>query len=390
MARTVESKVIVTDLYPSVKKTLAKKEVQQEFKNNLDRYMSKNVECFSGAGPTTKPIFGKENETKLVNLVGLTDEQIKAVLKTMKGNDPAWKNFNTPFNIAIVLALRFFEEAKNAAQITNGLMYLTVHIYAYKFTVYFQFEPNPSAMAYTVSEMSNRFKLKKCNTLLATLMDTAQICYNTHKDRLMSGQDIAALKFVNDMTTRINSLLKVICREYMATIKEGRYLQTEHESFDDEDYYEADSDSYAIDRVANKVLTNLIVNGPDRRLVELAAQNSSVSINTLHTCVLVIISEDNKEELRRMIECLLSLYLRNNPNKSASIRDIGTNKFYMYCMEVYRSSNTTNRDIIEIKEILNGWVNQPDIKRKVETKNSIGLYRKAIYTFFVFTIEKLS
>lgn len=389
MAKSVDSKVLVTELYPIVHKTLSKKEVQQEFKRNLDKYMSKNIECFSGIGPTKTPIFGRENETKLVNLVGLTDEEIKAVLKTMKGNDPAWKNFNTPFNIAIVLALRFFEEIKDEKQVNTALLYLVVHIYAYKFTVYFQFEPNQAAMAYTIAGMSNRFKLKKSTTLLAALIDTAQICYNTHKPRLMTGQDIAALKFVNDMTTRINSFLKVICREYMKTIKEGNYLQTEHESFDDENYYEADSDSYGIDRITNKVLTNLIVYGPDRQLVKLAARNASVSVNTLHTCILVIVSENNKDDVRQMIECLLSLYLRNNSDKSASIQDIGTNKFYIYCMEVYKSSNTMNKDIIEIKEILNRWVDQPDIKRKVETKNSIGLYRKALYAFFVFTIEKL-
>lgn len=389
MAKQESSKVIVTKLYPKVKQTLAKKEIQSQFRSNIDTYLRDNIDCFSGTGPTTRPIFGKINETRLVNLVGLTDEGIKEVLKVMKGNDPSWKNFNTPFNIAIVLAIRFFEEAKNEEQINTGLLYLAIHIYCYKFTVYFQYEPNQAAMNYTIAHMSNRFKIKKTTTLLGSLTETLQTCYNAHRDRLKTGEDIAALKFVNDATTRINSFLKVICREYMKVIKEGKYLQSEHESFDDETYYEADSDSYAIDRVTNKVITKLVVNGPDRRLIQLAAQSSSVSVNTLQTCILLILSEIEEKDLRYMIECMLSLYLRDNPDKSVSVRDIGTNKFYLYCIKLYKSSNTQNKDIITIKEILNGWIDRPEIQNKVETKNSLGNYRKAIFLFFVYTIEQL-
>ena len=81
----------------------------------------------------------------------------------------------------------------------------------------------------------------------------------------------------------------------------------------------------------------------------------------------------------------LSLNLKN-----ASIKDVGTNKFFVYCTRVYRNSNTTNRNIIEIKAILDRWIKELDLRNKVSTIGSLGNYRKAIFTFFVFTIEKLN
>jgi hypothetical protein len=184
--------------------------------------------------------------------------------------------------------------------------------------------------------------------------------------------------------------MRKLCNEFTENIKNGNYLQSEHDDYSDEHFYEADNDSFAIDRITNKVLTNLVVNGPDRQLVELSAKNCSVSVNTLQTSVLTLISEDNRDDIRRMIECLLSLYLTGNTDKNISVNDIHTNKFYIHCIRVYRQSNTANQNIIEIKNILDKWVKDLDLRSKVSTVGSLGNYRKAIFMFFVFTIEKLA
>lgn len=258
------------------------------------------------------------------------------------------------------------------------------------FSKYYKYPPNESAMAYTVANLSQRFKLKKAGTILAALMDIMEICYNTHKSRILKGTDVDFLKFINDATSRINSFMKKLRNEFEENIKNNNYLQSEHDDFSDESYYEADNDSFAIDRITNKVLTNLVVNGPDRYLVELSAKNSAVSVNTLQTCVLTLISEDNREEIRQMIERLLSLYLTDNPDPDVSIRNVSTDKFYVYCIKLYRQSNTNNSNIIEIKKLLDKWVIDLDLRNKVSTVGSLGNYRKAIYVFFIFTIEKLA
>ena len=105
---------------------------------------------------------------------------------------------------------------------------------------------------------------------------------------------------------------------------------------------------------------------------------------------MTLVTESHRDDIKRITECLLSLYLNDNPDKNASIKDVGTNKFFVYCTRVYRNSNTTNRNIIEIKAILDRWIKELDLRNKVSTIGSLGNYRKAIFTFFVFTIEKLN
>ena len=398
-----DSVVLRTKLYPLVEKALSKKENQKTYKEIIDRYMANNVSSYSTIGPSTKPVRAQSDVKQFVECLGLTEQLIRDTLSSIEGNNPGWKtnrdgsitasswsNFNTPYNIGIVLSIRCFAKAHNEEGLNNGLLYLATNIYQFMFGKYYQYPPNEAVMAYTVANLSQRFKLKKSGTILAAIMDITQTCYNTHKSRIARGTDVDILKFINDATSRINSFMKKLRNEFGENIKNDNYLQSEHDDYSDEHFYEADNDSFAIDRITNKVLTNLVVNGPDRRLVELAALNSKVSVNILQTSVLTLISEDNREEIKQMIERLLSLYLTDNEDPEASIKNVATDKFYVYCIRLYRQSNTNNKNIIEIKKILDKWVVDLDLRHKVSTVGTLGNYRKAIFVFFIFTIEKLA
>ncbi len=387
---SADSAVLRKELYPIVEKSLEDKFNLKQYKDILDKYMANNIACYSSIGPSTRPNRSPSEVTQFLASCGLTEEQIHASLSRIVGNDPKWSNFNTPYNIGIVLSMRYFAKANNNDYLNYSILYLTTNIYQYHFTKYYKYPPNEAIMAYTIANLSNRFKLKKSGTILAAITEITTTCYNTHKSRIAKGGDLDFVKFINDATSRINSFMRKLRGEFEKNYKEQNYLQSEKEDFSDEHYYEADSDSFAVDRITNKVLTNLVVNGPDRKLIELAAKNSAVSVNVLQTCILALVSENNREDIRQIIERLLYLYLNDNPDSHASLRDAGTNKFYVHCIQIYRQSNTTNKNIIEIKAILDKWMEELDMRSKVSTVGSLGNYRKAMFVFFVFTIEKLA
>lgn len=385
-----DSTVIKDNLYKTVETSLNKPENSKEFKRNIDHYMASHIDSYSTPGPSTRPTINPTIVNGLYKVLGLTETEIKVTLKQVPGNTGSWKYFNNPYNIAIVLSIRFFTIKKDEVQLNNALLYMLTNIYQYMFIKYYpKFNPNEATMAYTIANLSQRFKIKKTGTILGALSDITRTCYDTHKDRIIRFNDEDILKFINDEVSRINSFMKKLRDEYETNVKNENYLQSEKDNYTDEHYYEADSDSFAIDRITNKILTSLVVNGPDRKLIELAAKNSSVSVNVLQTSILTLISESHRDDIKRIIECLLSLYLNDNPDKTASLKDIGTNKFYVYCIKVYRQSNTVNKNIIEVKAILDKWIKELNLASKVSTAGSIGNYRKAIFTFFIFTIEKL-
>ena len=385
-----DSTEIKEKLYPKASVSLNNPENVKEFKRNIDHYMASHIESYSTPGPSTRPTINPTIVNNLYKILGLTEVEIKDCLKHIPGNKGTWKYFNNPYNIAIVLSIHHFTVKKDEAQLNNSLLYLLTNIYQYMFIKYYpKFNPNESTMAYTIANLSQRFKIKKTGTILGALTDITKTCYDTHKDRITRFNDEDILKFINDEVSRINSFMKKLRDEYENNVKNENYLQSEKDNYSDESYYEADSDSFAIDRVTNKVLTSLVVNGPDRKLIEMAARNSNVSVNVLQTSILTLISESHRDDIKRIIECLLALYLNDNPDKSASLKDIGTNKFYVYCIKVYRQSNTVNKNIIEVKSILDRWIDELNLSAKVSTEGSIGNYRKAIFTFFIFTIEKM-
>jgi hypothetical protein len=218
------------------------------------------------------------------------------------------------------------------------------------------------------------------------MIDTA---YNHHKKAIIDGDDKAFVKYIQDVHTRLNSLIKNIAREYYDNYENQRYLKTEHESFEDESYYEADSNSYVIDRLTNKVVTHLVVNGPDMKLVQLAAKTNSVSVNELRNYTQTMVNEKQREDIQSIVEALLFLFL-NSPDEHHTASDIGTNTFMIYCLQVYKRSNTTDKNIIKIKDILDRWLDELGLTAKVSRTATIVNFRRALYTFFVMSIQKIA
>ena len=83
---------------------------------------------------------------------------------------------------------------------------------------------------------------------------------------------------------------------------------------------------------------------------------------------------------------ILQLFLSEEGNNA---EDIGSQKFINYCWNLYIKSNTKDKSILEIKDILDKWLEQNSKEyvktERVTTKSN---FRKAIYLYMVFTIQQ--
>ena len=79
------------------------------------------------------------------------------------------------------------------------------------------------------------------------------------------------------------------------------------------------------------------------------------------------------------------LFLTSSQNTAAEIR---SNKFIIEALQIYKKANTSDKNINEIKSYLDKWLAAYSERYKksnrVATLNS---FRRALYTFFVFTIQ---
>ena len=153
---------------------------------------------------------------------------------------------------------------------------------------------------------------------------------------------------------------------------------------EEENYREAESNTYAVEKLTNGVVLKLIVNGPNMKFVNLAAKICKVSVSELRNYTTTMVTSDNKEEIQQIIESILFLYLFDDKNK---LQEINTDKFFMYCIDIYKKSNTTDENIIRIKTILDSWLERLGTYKKTQRLNTINDFRRALYMFFVISIQ---
>lgn len=380
------SNMFKTELYPMIEKGIARPEAQKKIKHDVGKYVDVHSSKLTTQGPSQRPSFSDADKARLYDACNVTKEQVTAIIRKNPMIKGQWRIMNDPFNSAIALAIRYCAINKKDDLLNSLTLYLTLSMYPSLHYKYFKFEPNEQIMAYTIANMSNKFKIRQVNTLLEALLETSVKCYDHHKDNIIKGDDKNIVDFVMDIKTRLNSLLKNISSEFYRNWKEGNYLNADGDSYEEDNYYEADSNSYAVERITNNVTMKLITNGPDTATISMSAKWCQVSNNELRNYINTLVVSENREEIRTIIESILTDYLITSQHNADDV--IRNNKFLAYSVATYKKSNTTDKNILKIKEILDKWMVDVDIYKKTQRQATINDFRRAIYLFIVITIMK--
>ena len=382
------STIIKNELYDKVAKNVSDPKVVTSLNNEIDKYINNNSAAYTSVGPIKRPIFNAEHKDKFIHTIGLDRKEIAMTIKKCKEVGSEWKNMNEPFNIALCLALSYFANSKKEKEISMCHRYLIVSMYPSLHYKYFKYEPNEQCMTYTINNLSNKFKIKQNGYLWVTLTDIVDKCYELHEKGIKSCEDRAMILYIQDVKTRLNSFFKKIAIEFYRNEKEGKYLSVEKESFEEDNYYEADNNSYVIERITNNVVSHLVVYGPNMKLVELSAKLNKVSVNKLRSYTQSMIIEKQRDDIRQLTESILFLYLFSEQGRRSE--DVKSNDFLTYCLKVYKKSNTGDKNILRIKSILDKWIDELNIRKEIDSISTINDFRKALFTFFVLSIQSLA
>jgi hypothetical protein len=272
-------------------------------------------------------------------------------------------------------------------EMNAAILYLTLSMYPSLHAKYFKYEPNDQIMAYTILHMSNKYKIKQSGTVMAAMFDTTRVSDEHYSKEILRGTDKDIADYILSFKTRLNGFMKNICSEFMKQHSAKNYLNYEVDNEDEENYMQSDSNSYLITRVANASVLTLSVQGPNAVVVKSAAKLNDVSVNSLRS-TLIAICRDKKSnaEMRELVSNILYLFLFDGEHVKD---DINSSRFLLFSMEIYKKANTTDKNIVRIKEILDNWIGvySPQYK-KSNAVGTINAFRKALYTFFVLTIQK--
>lgn len=377
-------KFVMTEIYPYVDKAFSEKQNISKYEHIIGTFIDKNHELLSDIGPMKIILFTDYEKNALYNLLDLTPAQVKTAKNKSKDIKSDGRNLADPFKSLMTMVVRYFSLKNDQKLVRLSTFYLGCALYPSLFTKYWKYPPNEKIMRYTINNLSNKFKIKQFGSLMATLDDICYGAYELHRDLIDAGTDKGIVMFVLSMQTRMNSFLKKIRNEWDINYKTGKYLNDEFESNDEENYHEADSSMYVINRIVDNVAMKLIVEGPPMKIVTLAANNNQVSVNELRNYLNTMLANENRKEIQKILESILTLFLYDNHNTS---RDINSDKFLLYCLDTYKRSNTTDKNIVTIKKILDGWLERLDVYKKTQRLATINSFRRALYMFFVMCIQ---
>lgn len=381
---------LLDNIFPIINNTLnASPKNIKDFMNSVAKYLDTNMNKLSSSGPVYRTLFTEADKNVVFQCTGTSPELVNKAIKESTYIKNHWKNIASPFNVICALIITYAKRNKNTDLANYALMYLALSMYPSLHYKYFPFEPNPQIMDYTINNLSNRYKIKQLGTIWNALLDTAVICDKTYTNNMIRATDKDITDYIEALKTRLNALLKKIKNEFTKNYKDKNIIGTEidNENPDSGTYSKAESNSYIIDRLANSISLKLTMNGPDMKIIEISAKISDISVNDLRTTVQGMLSDkENIKEIRSAFALILTLFLTTGNNV---ITDIRSNKFVLECMQIYKRSNTSDKNIILLKEYLDRWLAKYSTRYKASNRLATLLnFRKALYTFFVFTIQR--
>jgi hypothetical protein len=379
--------VILANIYPKVEQAFTSKEIQRKFSAIVASYVDRNVNRLSTAGPSKRTLFSDMERNKVYDLIDFDPKLCKAIVKQSNYIKASWKIVNDPFNLVMMMILRY-AKLNQLDQINQlAVTYLTLSMYPSLHYKYFKFEPNEAIMQYTINNLSNKFKVKQVGNILQALVDTTALADKTYDKNIRHANDKELTDYINAYKTRLNSLIKKIRDAFEKDYRSGNYMNTERDNEDENDFKTSDSNSLLIQRIVDQVVLKLSVNGPDSRIVDISAKMNQVSVNeTRNTLNQLTQNKDESVNIRALCESILYLYLFNGENH---VNDLNGSKFLTFCLAVYKKSNTNDENVIKVKSILDTWIEKySETYRKTQRVATLNNFRRALYTFFVFTLQR--
>lgn len=381
---------ICDTLDPKLKKNITPSGLKK-FKMSISRYIDRNSDCLFDIGLTRRLFHSDSEKNAIYELTGISPEEISALIKESNDIKPNFKVATNPFTALSVVAIRHLFKDKKKEDANVVLMNLTLFFYSSSHFKYFRFEPNENVMNYTINNLFNNYKIKQKGNLFGALQDTAQVSNETYIDKFMKdGSDENLLGYINALSVRIDGFVKNIAKEFYQNHDDKKYLNLDKDSYDEDDFHMVDNNSFALDRLVNSIHMKIVKDGIDYRVISLASNISSVSVNELRNTINHLMNNLDKESenIRKVVNVILELFIVTNKNKP---QDVRSKKFLYESLMIYKSSNTTDKAILEMRDILDKWLKaSSNTYRRTNREATLSNFKKALFTVFVLAIQDYS
>jgi hypothetical protein len=363
--------------------------------NAIQKYFDVNHATIFDSSPAQRLIFAVRDQEVVFNLTGVAPEEIHSYIETdlkkavkeftyTNKRGEAFVLLNDPFTMLSWLVIRELTVQKKDRERDLFIMFLSMKFFSSRQRRSWQFPPNPQIMAFTMNNLSNKFKYKQLQNNYNVIKDTVMLSHDTYKNQLAVGSDEAYLVYIPQMENRIGKIINAIAEEYYEHRKSGNYLNTD-KSFDDKGGTVDNSNISAnIHALSESVVHDFISMKINMGLTKLVSEKNALPFTTVFQALNEIRTQEDPNAISEMLRLLFNIIADDNRE---AFENVCNPNFVTTALRQISISNTTNEDLIKIKATLDRLLNDHCSKyaatNRIPTKMA---YRNAIYSYFVYLV----
>ena len=378
------STILIDAFGDRVKAAISNPSRLRSLMQGVQKYFDRNHDIIFDSSPGKRLIFGNADQEVIFDFLETQPEEVEHVLSRVAIIDKNWKLLNTPFVILSVIIIRELMLQKKDRECELMIMFLAMKFYSSRQRRSFPFEPNPNIMAYTINNLSDKFKYKKLQNNYNVVKDTVVTSHTTYKTQLAKGDDEVFLIYVPQMENRIGKIMNGIAEEFYRNRDQKNYLNTE-KSFDDEgDVVDKGNLSETINSLALGVTHDFVAQKVNMGLARIVSEKNGLSFTTVYQTINEIRTKEDPETITQMMKLLFNVVGESDPT---IFERVCSKDFAITAIRQISVSNTTNEDLLKLKEVLDRLLMEHCSKyvqtQRIATKMQ---YRNALFSYMVYMI----
>lgn len=355
-------------------------------KRNIVSYVDKYSDIILSLDLSRRYSFGDSDRQVLYDAVKISESEMDTAVRANKNIHSGNKIQSNPFYITTILAASALLKAKDEETTNMVVTYMSLNMWTSLHKGFFKYEANKQVMDYTLAHLNNTFSIREFPSLFAFIQDNTTTLLKAYKDRIIRCDDQDITWVIDSCWTRLKGKIKKISTEFYANHKAGNYLNQDTENMSQDGFRELDNQSFAIDRLTNKVYIKLTNRQYDKRLIKYTITRSDMSLDKLTRLIEDIIDGDGANpRMRLLISSMIEFYLEQS---GRPIAYVAKGDFIVF-MQTAFGSNTESEQMHIIKTIIDQWLTENMYKYgRAKYGNTVKLtYRRCIYMFFVYVIN---
>jgi hypothetical protein len=399
---STDSHIILENLYPRIEAVLSKPEGDRKFKHLVGQYMDRNNDKLHTSGPVYLIPFAADDKMAYFDLFGF-DYVVKGSVKERKvivadidkmvlditkqlGSTSDFKLLRgNPIFWVFYCCIRYYHIKKDQKGLNTALAIYALSNYPAVFSTFFKFGADEGVMQYTIDNLTDKFIIKQQGNIFNALFVSIQHSYDFLKAFMIDASDKEIIRFIQRIRNDQKSMIKKICDKYMQNHAKGLRVSLTQDAYDGmQTDVDGQNKTSTVEIVARKISIKILTQDINLKLTSMVAKISGVSISECRFYISKIISDKYSEDITNFISSILFLYLYDENKKP---EDINSRYFLHWSEETFRKTNSNNDNIRNIKETLDKWAEETGVHEKYKREASRVSYKKAIYFYFIFSIQ---